>query len=264
MTVRPLGNDRPVLTARRSLLHNRFVMPPYRAGMGMPPHAVGAGPHAENREGWTGVMVVGSGGATEGSSVWVESPAGRRRRAAGAVRASPERAEAFDRYVVPELETLYRVALAITGDHAEAEDLVQDTVVRAFAAVDRFDGGHPRAWLLTILRNTHINRHRRRRPSLLADPADIDGLAEPPASAETGPEPAAMAAVFDEAVETALGSLGVEQRAVIALVDVDGLSYQEAADVLGIPVGTVMSRLHRGRKKVRRKLAASGLKTRRQ
>ncbi len=73
-----------------------------------------------------------------------------------------------------------------------------------------------------------------------------------------------MAAVFDEAVETAFASLGDDQRAVIALVDVDGLSYQEAADVLGIPVGTVMSRLHRGRKKLRRKLAASGLKTRRQ
>ncbi len=245
MTIRPLGDDWPVPIARRSLLHNRFVAPPRRAVMRLLPEVVGAGPHAGSRVGWNGVMAVGSDCATEGSSVRVEASAGRRRRAAGAVSASAERAEAFDRYVVPELETLYRVALAITRDHAEAEDLVQDTVVRAFAAVDRFDGGHPRAWLLTILRNTHINRHRRRRPSLLADPADIDGPAEP-ASAETGPEPAAMAAVFDEAVETAFGSLGDDQRAVVALVDVDGLSYQEAADVLDIPVGTVMSPLHPG------------------
>lgn len=262
MTMPPSGNGWPLLTEGRSLLPDRFTPPRHRGGARVPPGAVSAGPHVEGRVGWDGVMFVGSGCATKRSPER-ESSVGRRRRAAGAVSASAERAEAFDRYVVPELETLYRVALAITGDHAEAEDLVQDTVVRAFAAVDRFDGGHPRAWLLTILRNTHINRHRRRRPSLLADPADINGFAEP-ASTETGPEPAAMAAVFDESVETAFESLGDDQRAVIALVDVDGLSYQEAADVLDIPVGTVMSRLHRGRKKVRRKLAASGLKTRRQ
>lgn len=248
MTMPPTGNGWPLLTEGRSLLADEFTPSRHhRGGVRVPPGAVSAGPNVEGRVGWDGVMVVGSGCATKRSPER-ESSVGRRRRAAGAVSVSAERAEAFDRYVVPELETLYRVALAITRDHAEAEDLVQDTVVRAFAAVDRFDGGHPRAWLLTILRNTHINWHRRRRPSLLADPADIDGLAEPPASAETGPEPAAMAAVFDEAVETAFGSLGDDQRAVIALVDVDGLSYQEAADVLGIPVGTVMSRLHRGRK----------------
>ncbi len=227
----------------------------------MDPVVATVGPPVKGRQGgW--VMVVGSGCAGEVRQVLVEASAGRRRGAAGAVSASAERAAAFDRYVVPELGTLYRVALAITRDHAEAEDLVQDTLVRAFVAVDRFDGAYPRAWLLTILRNTQINRHRGRRPSLLADPADIDGFAGP-ASPETGPEPAAMDAVFDDAVETALGSLGDDQRAVIALVDVEGLSYQEAADVLGIPVGTVMSRLHRGRKKVRRKLAVSGLKARR-
>lgn len=76
---------------------------------------------------------------------------------------------AFRTYVVPELEVLYRIARRLTGDATQAEDLVQDTLVRAFRAVERFDGRHPRAWLLTILRNTHRNALRKRRPDLLDD-----------------------------------------------------------------------------------------------
>ncbi|MGH3632000.1 MAG: sigma factor [Sciscionella sp.] len=80
------------------------------------------------------------------------------------------RHEAFAEYVLPEVEVLYRVARSLTGQAADAEGLVQDTLLRAFQAIDGFDGRHPRAWLLTILRNTEHNRHRRRRPSLLNDP----------------------------------------------------------------------------------------------
>lgn len=76
---------------------------------------------------------------------------------------------AFDRYIVPEIPVLYRVALSLTGQQVDAEDLVQETLVRAFRAVDRFDGAHPRAWLLTILRHAHLNRVRMRRPVLLRD-----------------------------------------------------------------------------------------------
>jgi len=178
------------------------------------------------------------------------------------VTGSPEQLAAFDRYVVPELETLYRVAAAITREHAEAEDLVQDTLIRAYNSIDRFDGAHPRAWLLTILRNTNVSRNRRRRPGLLADPDRIVELAEP-APAGTGPELEAMAAVFDERVEAAFFSLPEDQQVAVRMVDVNGLSYREAADVLGVPIGTVMSRLHRGRKRIKRKLAGSGVGTRR-
>lgn len=176
----------------------------------------------------------------------------------GSALVAAARDEAFDRYVVPELATLYGSALAVTRNHAEAEDLVQDTLVRAFHGVDRFDGRHPRAWLLTILRNTHINRHRRRRPGLLTDPEQLEGYADP-ASPEVGPEGAAMAGVFDSVVEAAFVVLPEDQQIVICLVDVDGFSYQEAADLLGVPVGTVMSRLHRGRKRIKRKLVSAGL-----
>ena len=75
------------------------------------------------------------------------------------------RRHAFGEVVEPEIEVLLRVARSLTGAESDAEDLVQETLIRAFGALDRFDGRHPRAWLLTILRRTHLNMHRRRRPS---------------------------------------------------------------------------------------------------
>jgi RNA polymerase sigma-70 factor, ECF subfamily len=161
--------------------------------------------------------------------------------------------EAFDRFVLPEIEVLARVARSMTRHDADAEDLVQDTLVRAYRAIDRFDGRHPRAWLLTILRNTHVNRNRRRRPELLRDP-DVRG------QGRGEPAPAADAAVdggFDATVERALAELTPPFRRVVELVDVNGLSYAEAARALGIAEGTVMSRLHRGRRRIRERLIAT-------
>lgn len=172
------------------------------------------------------------------------------KRLARQVREPSERDAAFERWVVPELAGLYHVALAITRDHAEAEDLVQDSLIRAYRALDSFDGTSPRPWLLTILRNTNVNRHRRRRPGLLADPERIDDHRD----SGPGPEAQVLAAVFDSRVEAALQALPADQQTVIELVDVAGLSYHEAAEIIGVPVGTVMSRLHRGRKRIKRKL----------
>jgi RNA polymerase sigma-70 factor (ECF subfamily) len=158
---------------------------------------------------------------------------------------------AFERWVLPELESVYRAALAITGDRYEAEDLVQDTLLRAYRGIGGFDGSKPRAWLFTILRNTHVNRHRRRRPGLLGDPAGIEALC----GSSPGAEEVIADRLFDARVEVALAALPDEQRRVVELVDVAGLSYAEAAGVTGVPVGTVMSRLHRGRRRMRRHLA---------
>lgn len=166
--------------------------------------------------------------------------------------------EAFDRYVVPEIEVLYRVARSITRNPTDAEDLVQDTMVRAYNAILRFDGRHPRAWLLTIMRNAQINRVRRRRPGLLQDPdATMAQLADED-SGELGPEGLVVEPVFDAAVEKALATLPDKFRAVVELVDIQGLSYQEAADALGVPTGTIMSRLHRARRRIRTHLESSG------
>ena len=164
------------------------------------------------------------------------------------------RQDAFATYVLPEIEVLLRVARSLTRHPADAEDLVQDTLLRAFRAIERFDGRHSRAWLLTILRNTHANRGRGRRPEVL-----FDGEAER-AAAQAGDEPeeVVLRDTFDAAVEQAFRGLPDKFRLVVELVDLGGLSYQEAAVTLEVPVGTVMSRLHRGRARIRTALEANG------
>ena len=166
---------------------------------------------------------------------------------------------AFARYVLPEVDVLYRVGLSITGNSADAEDLVQDTMLRAFRSIERFDGRHPRAWLLTIMRNAHINRVRRRRPSLLNDPDNFADRGAGIADDAAGPEEVVMDRQFDSVVEDAHRALPEKFREVIDLVDIAGLSYDDAAAVLEVPKGTVMSRLHRGRKRIRKSLADTGM-----
>ncbi len=173
--------------------------------------------------------------------------------------AQTEREMAFRQYVLPEIDVMYRVAMSLTRNKADAEDLVQDSLVRAYKAVDRFDGRYPRAWLLTILRNTQINRTRRRRPELLNDPdTDMERLSSTEAGDEFDPEAVVVNPVFDATVRQALDALPAKFRRPVELVDLGGLSYQEAADVIGVPVGTVMSRLHRARKRMREHLSTAG------
>ncbi|MGH9180267.1 MAG: sigma-70 family RNA polymerase sigma factor [Acidimicrobiales bacterium] len=170
--------------------------------------------------------------------------------------AEDRRREAFERHVVPELEVLLRVATAMTRRLVDAEDLVQDTLLRAYRGIDRFDGASPRAWLLTIMRNAESNRTRRQRPGLLTHPGDATRLA---AAEDHQPENLVVGETFDAVVADALDRLPDRFRNVVQLVDLDGLSYAEAASALAIPVGTVMSRLHRARGRIRTRLAAAGL-----
>ncbi len=161
----------------------------------------------------------------------------------------------FERYVLPEIEVLLRVANSLTHNHAEAEDLVQDTLLRAYRAIDGFDGRYPRAWLLTILRNTHISRNRRRRPELLRDPNAADRMVS---TASDERVDAGIDEEIDAEILRALASLDELFRQVVELVDIDGLSYAEAAEVLDVPIGTVMSRLHRARSRIRDRLDRVG------
>lgn len=162
----------------------------------------------------------------------------------------------FERLVLPEVDVMWRVAISLTRNRADAEDLVQESLLRAYRAIESFDGRYPRAWLLTILRNTERNRHRRRRPELLSDP-DIAEERGPRTEADEV-ERRAEDREFDRAVTRALGHLPENFRRVVELVDVDGLTYQEAADVLDVPIGTVMSRLHRARRRIREQLVPEG------
>lgn len=171
--------------------------------------------------------------------------------------------ELYQRCVLPEVEVLLRVARGMTGQSADAEDLVQDTLLRAWRSIGTFDGQHPRAWLLTILRNTHINRNRRQRPVLLDDP-DVTFERHRGTTVDVpSAEDLVVDRTFDAAVEAAVLDLPEVFREVLVLVDVKGLSYAAAAEVLGVPEGTVMSRLHRARKRVRGHLVTSGLVPRR-
>jgi RNA polymerase sigma-70 factor (ECF subfamily) len=130
-------------------------------------------------------------------------------------------------------------------------------LLRAYRGIDGFDGRYPRAWLLTILRNTHINRNRRRRPELLRDPdMATDRLA---ASASDDRTDAFVDDDLDVEIVRAVDALDEPFRRVVELVDIDGLSYAEAAEVLDVPVGTVMSRLHRARSRIRDRLDRTGL-----
>lgn len=165
-------------------------------------------------------------------------------------------AESFRRYVEPEIEVLLRVAHTLVGP-ADAEDLVQETLVRAWRGMDRFDGRYPRAWLLTILRNTNMNMHRRRRPDTVEDVTTYTDARpafgiDPPST-----EDQVMASLLPEDLERAVASLDTKFRTVLLLIDVDQLTYAEAADALGVPVGTVMSRLSRARDRVRHYLRPS-------
>jgi RNA polymerase sigma-70 factor, ECF subfamily len=168
------------------------------------------------------------------------------------------REDRFREQVLSELEVLYRVARRLTRTATEAEDLVQDALLRAYRGFDGFDGRYPRAWLLTILRNTHVNRLRKRQPDLLDDEVAQRLPARGADGRQDGTSERALHDEFDPLVRDALAGLSANHRAVIALVDLDGLSYQEAAEVIGVPVGTVMSRLHRARRKVRAQLERSG------
>lgn len=167
------------------------------------------------------------------------------------------RQQAFDQLVRPEIPVLLRVARTLADQPADAEDLVQDALMRAYRSLDGFDGRHPRAWLLTILRNTQINRTRRRRPQPMED-GQLERAADRAGPAGDPPEEVVEQG-FDAAVENALAALPTGFRRAVELVDVGGLTYAEAGRALGIAAGTVMSRVHRARTRMRKQLAQAGL-----
>ncbi|MFJ9012559.1 RNA polymerase sigma factor [Streptomyces canus] len=166
------------------------------------------------------------------------------------------RDQAFTTHVLPEVEMLLRVATTLTARPDEAEALVQETLLRAYRTVDRFDGQSPRVWLLALMRQAKTTRHRGRAPRLMDEPdTGPDRLSLSMSSAF--PEAILMGGVFDDAVLAELAALPERHRQVVLLVDMAGLSYAEAAVVLGAPRGMVKSRLHRARRRMRSHLAAA-------
>jgi RNA polymerase sigma-70 factor (ECF subfamily) len=168
--------------------------------------------------------------------------------------------ERFEADALPLLPGLYSAAFRLTRNAADAEDLVQETFLRAFRGFHQFEEGtNLRAWLYRILTNTFINSYRKkqREPQTISDEEIEDWylyskmteqVAEP--SAET----AVIEALPDEDVQDALSSLPEQFRIAVLLADVEGFSYKEIAEITAVPIGTVMSRLHRGRKALEKRL----------
>jgi RNA polymerase sigma-70 factor (ECF subfamily) len=174
----------------------------------------------------------------------------------------PDAERRFEQDVIPFLGQLYPAALRMTRNPSDAEDLVQETFAKAYAAFHQFmPGTNLRAWLHRILANTFINSYRKkRREPLQALSTDFhedwqvgaDPLAAPVRSAEAE----ALDRLADSEILRALRELPEEFRVAVYLADIEGYPYREIAEIMGTPIGTVMSRLHRGRGKLRQKLAA--------
>jgi RNA polymerase sigma-70 factor (ECF subfamily) len=172
----------------------------------------------------------------------------------------PALRERFEREVLPLLPNLYSAALRMTRNPADAEDLVQETYLRAYRGFSGFEEGtNLRAWMYRILTNTFINSYRKKqREPVTVQEDDLDEWYLFDRLGESGVEPSAEAEVIrgmpDEDVQKALEALPEGFRLAVLLADVEGFSYKEIAEILGIPIGTVMSRLHRGRRALEKAL----------
>lgn len=179
-------------------------------------------------------------------------------RMAKAKEASPEAGSrarvAFEAEALASVDSLYRTALRLTRVPADAEDLVQDTYLKAFRAVDTFEPGtNLRAWLFTILHNTARNRARdRARDTVTVDSETVDRAADGPSYNGTAPAPTPEAILLRDTLtpelQSAIDELPDVFRQAVWLRDVEEFSYAEIADMLNIPAGTVMSRISRGRR----------------
>ncbi|GAA2179567.1 RNA polymerase sigma factor SigR [Brooklawnia cerclae] len=173
-----------------------------------------------------------------------------------------ERAARFERDAMSYLDQLYGAALRMTRNAADAEDVVQETYAKAFGSFGQFKPGtNLKAWLFRILTNTYINSYRKaQRQPQVSGSADVEDWQLARAASHTSEglpsaERDALDKMPDSAVTEALDSLSPDFRQAVLLADVEGFSYKEIAEIMGTPIGTVMSRLNRGRAQLRTKLA---------
>lgn len=167
----------------------------------------------------------------------------------------------FESEARPHLDTLYSMALRLTRSPVDAEDLVQDTLVRAYRFYDRFEAGtNFKAWILRIQMNTFVNRYRRATRERqvfegpMATPVGEGVMSRASMRALTDPVGDAQRRLIAREINRAFEELSEDARAMVLLADVEELSYKEIAEIVGCPIGTVMSRLHRARKQLQTSL----------
>ncbi|MDR1790387.1 MAG: sigma-70 family RNA polymerase sigma factor [Propionibacteriaceae bacterium] len=173
-----------------------------------------------------------------------------------------ERRIRFEREALVYLNRLYGMALRLTRNPTDAEDLVQDAMLKAYAAFHQYQPGtNLKAWLYRILTNTFIDKYQKaKRQPAIAQSETIEDwqLASAESHTSTGlksAEAVALENIPDATIAAAMSELGEDYRTAVYLADVDGFSYKEIAEIMGTPIGTVMSRLNRGRRILRDKLA---------
>jgi RNA polymerase sigma-70 factor, ECF subfamily len=176
---------------------------------------------------------------------------------------SPQELEArkrdFDAEAVPHMKLLYNYAMRMTGDHLDADDLLQDTYMRAFRFFHKFEKGtNCKAWLFRIMKNCYINKYRKnKKEPTKVDYEDVQNFYDSIKADVIEPndlEHKVFSNLLDDDLINALNSLQDDYKTVVILCDLEGLSYEEIAEFLDCPIGTVRSRLHRGRKILQKKL----------
>jgi RNA polymerase sigma-70 factor (ECF subfamily) len=163
--------------------------------------------------------------------------------------------ERFEQVVLPHLDAAYNLARWLIRSPADAEDAVQEACVRALRFFDGFRGGDSRAWLLKIVRNTCYSWVKKNRPAELSD--EFDETVHSRESVQDDAEAKLVSRAESEAVQKALAALPVAFREVLVLREIENLSYKEISDVMGVPMGTVMSSLSRARQRLREELRAA-------
>jgi len=158
----------------------------------------------------------------------------------------------FERQAERVFPSVFGTALRLTRSRDEAEDLAQEAIVRAYEAFDRFDGNNFKAWILRIVTNLYINKYRRKQRGPQFGSLDDGGAIEPVAPQEGEPDRVIFDSLVGGEVEEALGKVPEDFRMAVILSDIEGMSYQEIADAVDVPIGTVRSRLARGRAMLRR------------
>lgn len=162
--------------------------------------------------------------------------------------------DAFEKLAEGAFPAVYGTALRLTRSKDDAEDLAQEAIIRAYEAYDKFDGTNFKAWILKIVTNLYINRYRKQQRGPQFSSTEDENAVEPVADRSETPDRLVFDGLLGQEVEAALANVPEDFRIAVILSDIEGMSYQEVADMTDVPLGTVRSRLARGRAILRRQL----------